>query len=218
MKSPAQHPSLFSFNLDPNNTMNPGLWGRSLRAACGEETRALLPESPRSCRTVDTVNSRTIFCFNPRSPWTRVWATLGTQTHTHTQIHTPLAKILGLLAGLKHMLWKMRRGRSGLLLCWNLLSSVRTSRQPSSLSSICCPSSASEMLSSSLSQSTVSSLRGRVPPRGKVSDRKFCKKLLCRERKGREGKQGGKEGESDHSLESFLMTGYMEPASSIMED
>lgn len=138
-------------------------------------------------------------------------------THTH-KIHTPLAKILGLLAGLKHMLWKMRRGRSGLLLCWNLLSSVRTSRQPSSLSSICCPSSASEMLSSSLSQSTVSSLRGRVPPRGKVSDRKFCKKLLCRKGEREGGEERRERGESDHSPEPFLMTGHMEPASSIMED
>ena len=93
--------------------------------------------------------------------------------------YSPLARILGLLAGLKQMLWKIRRGMQRLLLCLNLLISVSRSRQPSSRRITCCPSSSKDMFRSSFSQSTLRLLRCLFPPFGNVRDRKFCKKLLC---------------------------------------
>ena len=95
------------------------------------------------------------------------------------QEDSPLARILGLLAGLKQMLWKIRRGMQRLLLCLNLLISVSRSRQPSSRRITCCPSSSKDMFRSSFSQSKLRLLRCLFPPFGNVRDRKFCKKLLC---------------------------------------
>lgn len=91
---------------------------------------------------------------------------------------SPLARILGLLAGLKQMLWKIRRGMERLLLCLNLLISVSKSRQPSSRRIYYCHVFLKDMFSSSFSQSTLRLLRCLFPPFN-VRDRKFCRKLLC---------------------------------------
>lgn len=93
--------------------------------------------------------------------------------------HSPLARILGLLAGLKQILWKMRRGTSGPLLSLHWLISASRSKQPPSRRIVCCPSSPSDMLRSSFSHRTPSPPSCLLPPLGSVRDRKLCRKLLC---------------------------------------
>lgn len=91
----------------------------------------------------------------------------------------PLARILGLLAGLKQMLWKISRGMWGLLLCLYLLISMSKSKQPSSLRIICCPSSPNDIFRSNFNHRMATVLRCWFPPLGNVRDKKCCRKLLC---------------------------------------
>lgn len=93
--------------------------------------------------------------------------------------YVPLANIFGLLAGLKHMLCRMRSARCWLLLCLYLHISTIWSKNPFIFMIICCPSSPKDMFSSSFSQ-RVDTLPGfLLLPFGNERDRKFCRKLLC---------------------------------------
>lgn len=68
-------------------------------------------------------------------------------------------------------------------MCFSLLSSASASKQPSSRRIICCPSSRRDTFRSNFNQSTARLLSCLFPPFGSVSDRKFCKKLLCGEQR-----------------------------------
>lgn len=100
-------------------------------------------------------------------------------------MHLPLANILGLFVGLKHVLCRISSAICWLLLCLHLHISTIWSKNPFIFIIICCPSSPKDMFSSSFSQRVHTLLGFLWLPFGNERDKKFCRKLLCqKEQKG----------------------------------
>lgn len=104
--------------------------------------------------------------------------------------YLPLPNIFGLLAGLKHILCRIRSARCWLVLCLYLHISMIWSKNPFIFMTICCPSSPKDMFSSSFSQSVDTLPEFLLLPFGNERGKKFCRKLLCqKEDKGFQNSQ-----------------------------